>query len=96
MPVTTRTMIFLVGDPYKPSFATGILGEGGQPKLYSWKIHVCWVQKSSWKKDSDFQPTVGYQSRAGKNPDPVINPSKFHASLNYLVFFFIAHVSKLG
>ena len=26
--VTTRIVIFLVGDPYKPSFATGILGGG--------------------------------------------------------------------
>ena len=26
--VTTRTTMFLVGDPYKPSFATGILGGG--------------------------------------------------------------------
>ena len=26
--VTTTIIIFLVGDPYKPSFATGILGGG--------------------------------------------------------------------
>ena len=32
--VTTRIIPFLVGNPYKPSFATGILG-GGQPKLYN-------------------------------------------------------------
>ena len=30
--VTTGSFIFLVGDPYKPSFATGILG-GGHPQI---------------------------------------------------------------
>jgi len=30
--LTTRIIIFLVGDPYKPSFAT-ITGNGGQPKI---------------------------------------------------------------
>ena len=28
MPVTTRNIISLVGNPYKPSFVTGILGGG--------------------------------------------------------------------
>ena len=38
--VTTRTIIFLVGDPYKPSFATGILGilGGGTIQLTTLKI----------------------------------------------------------
>ncbi len=32
IPVTTRINIFLVGDPYKPSFAT-VTGRGGQSKI---------------------------------------------------------------
>ena len=31
MPVTTRIITFLVGNPYKPSFAT-ITGKGDNPK----------------------------------------------------------------
>ena len=31
IPVTTRTITFLVGDPYKPSFAT-VTGRGDNPK----------------------------------------------------------------
>ncbi len=31
--VTTSIIIFLVGDSYKPSFAT-VTGRGGQPKFY--------------------------------------------------------------
>ena len=34
MPVTTRMITFLVGDPYKPSFAT-VTGRGEQPKVYN-------------------------------------------------------------
>ena len=32
--VTTRIVTFLVGDPYKPSFATGILGGGTTQIIY--------------------------------------------------------------
>ena len=31
LPVTTRTIIFLVGDPYKPSFVT-VTGRGPHPR----------------------------------------------------------------
>ena len=34
IPVTTRIIIFLVGDPYKPSFAT-VTGRGDNPKYIS-------------------------------------------------------------
>ena len=33
IPVTTRIIPFLVGNPYKPSFVT-ITGWGGRPKIY--------------------------------------------------------------
>ena len=33
MPVTTRIITFLVGDPYKPSFAT-VTGRGDNPRDY--------------------------------------------------------------
>ena len=34
MPVTTRTITFLVGDPYKLSFAT-VTGKGDNPRYWS-------------------------------------------------------------
>ena len=36
MPVTTRISIFLLGDTYKPSFATGILGGGTTQDIISY------------------------------------------------------------
>ncbi len=44
--VTTRIITFLVGNPYKPSFVTGILGGGrGRSKLQVGK----YLKKSGWK-----------------------------------------------
>ena len=43
--VTTRNITFLVGDPYKPSFAT--VREGGQPKGYLFgctKMEITWAE----------------------------------------------------
>ena len=39
IPVTTRIITFLVGDPYKPSFATGILG-GGTTQFITYITHT--------------------------------------------------------
>ena len=53
MPVITRILIFLVGDPYKPSFAN-VTGRGGQPK-FCWSTDPdetstkTWPPCRSWK-----------------------------------------------
>ncbi len=60
--VTTRIIICLVGDPYKPSFPSGILGGGGFRPIYvqistSWcfvatitsKISSWWLNQPIWK-----------------------------------------------
>ena len=41
MPVTTRIITFLVGDSYKPSFAT-VTGRGGQRVIYTLLIIITW------------------------------------------------------
>ncbi len=46
MPVTTRIIIFLAGDPYKPSFEH-CYWEGGQPKV--WKISRAKILLFYWK-----------------------------------------------
>ncbi len=44
--VTTRIITFSIGDPYKPSFATGILGGGHPQSIREWvgdysELQVC-------------------------------------------------------
>ena len=61
--VTTRTIIFLVGDPYKPSFAT-VTGQGGQPKVFHTKMGVFVFISLTKNGDSSFvtqmrSPKVG-------------------------------------
>ena len=44
MPVTTRNITFLVGNPYKPSLATGILRGEKQPNLYHFAKGVIYIK----------------------------------------------------
>ena len=52
MSVTTSIITFLVGDPYKPLLATGILGGGGQPNLYVCFRFTLEIDPSSLPKTS--------------------------------------------
>ncbi len=45
--VTTRIVMFSVGDPYKPSFAT-VTGRG-QPKVIINNAHFCCTSYDSWR-----------------------------------------------
>ena len=59
MPVTTRFITFLVGDPYKPSFAT-VTGRGDNPS------HMEQIYRSKTNWIFFYQHTVD-----GRNPAPV-------------------------
>ena len=50
--VTTRIITFLVGDPYKPSFAT-VTGRGDNPS-YTRIVHF-WVKSWTTQKCFDFE-----------------------------------------
>ena len=68
MPVITRIIVFLVGDPYKPSFAT-VTG-GGQPKssIFGWfQPSVFWGAFFthpwvSFEKDADLEEVIPFNN----------------------------------
>ena len=59
MPVTTRIIIFLVGDPYKPSFAT-VTGRGDNPiNIHFWNFCLKMISRKTCLKDFDKVFFVG-------------------------------------
>ena len=57
MPVTTRIITFLVGDPYKPSFAT-VTGRGDNPK-FTPENNVMFV--APLKRETASEPTIDFE-----------------------------------
>ena len=51
--MTTRIVSCLVGDPYKSSFATGILGGGTTQGREICFTGSCWSPENKWQAEND-------------------------------------------